>query len=171
MGQILTGSSPLSGGSPAAWRSLTRSIGLLPKMKNQMFPCASTTPPSLPAPNSLMFARRLNRNFSFLLLVSCLTACAQEGPAEPTPEAARQFLQLRGDQYDQPSFFRAAAASDAIAVNGFLTAGMNVNVKDQNDDTALTAAADRGDLQIVNVLLKGGADVNAKGRNNWTALL
>ncbi|HJZ81795.1 MAG TPA: ankyrin repeat domain-containing protein [Pyrinomonadaceae bacterium] len=118
-----------------------------------------------------MEGRRLQQRFSFLILLICVAGCASEGPAEPTPEGAKRFLQLRGYAFDQASFFRAAAAGDAIAVNGFLTAGMNVNAKDANDDTALTAAADRGDVSMVNVLIKGGADINAKGRNNWTALL
>jgi ankyrin repeat protein len=111
----------------------------------------------------------LTKGFSLFLLLFCLTACANEG--EPTPEAARRFLQLRGYEFDNASFFKAVAASDEMAVNGFLAAGMDVNAKDQNDDTALTATADRGDLPMVNLLLKRGADVNAKGRNSWTAFL
>src|SRR5499427_3761181 len=105
-----------------------------------------------------------------MMLCSCL-ACADKEDLEPTPEAAKRFLKLRGYEFDEPSFFRAAAAGDAMAVNGFVTAGINLNAHDDNDDTALTAAAARGDLQIVDVLIKAGADVNAKGRNNWTALL
>src|ERR1043166_2651706 len=87
-----------------------------------------------------------------------LTACAAKEDYEPTPEAAKRFLKLRGYEFDEPSFFRAAAAGDAMAVNGFVVAGMNVNAHDSNNDTALTAAADRGDLQMVDVLLKNGAD-------------
>ena len=108
-----------------------------------------------------------------LLLVALISfgACANNEPGEPTPEAAKQFLKLRGYDFDQPSFFRAAEAGDALAVNGFIKAGMNPNVKDGNDDTAMTAAAARGDLQMVTTLIKAGADANAKGRNTWTALL
>ena len=115
--------------------------------------------------------RRVKIFALLLLLIGCLAACADQGASEPTPEAAKQFLKLRGYDFDQPSFFRAAEAGDALAVNGFIKAGMNPNVKDSNDDTALTAAAARGDLQIVNTLIKGGADPNAQGRNKWTALL
>jgi len=111
------------------------------------------------------------RRVLLVWLTSCLCACAQGVSDQPTPEAARRFLKLRGYEFDNKSFFAAAAAGDEIAVNGFLSAGMNPNVKDHDGDTALTAAAARGDLKIVNVLLKGRADVNAKGRNNWTALL
>src|SRR2546423_7275302 len=93
-----------------------------------------------------------------LAAVCLLSACAEREGYEASPEAAKRFLKLRGYDFDQASFFRAAAASDAMAVNGFITAGMNPNARDENGDTALTAAAARGDLQTVNVLLKGGAD-------------
>src|SRR3954469_20295643 len=96
--------------------------------------------------------RRIGKHLSLLALLLSFAACSAEGPAEPTPEAAKEFLKLRGYNFDQNSFFRAAAASDALAVNGFISAGMNPNVKDENDDTALTVAADRGDLSIVNAL-------------------
>jgi ankyrin repeat protein len=104
-------------------------------------------------------------------LLFCLSACAGPEYSQPTPEASKRFLKLRGYNFDDQSFFAAANAGDELAVNGFISAGINPNAKDQNDDTALTAAADRGDLKIVIALLRGGADVNAKGRNTWTALL
>ena len=116
--------------------------------------------------------RDLKRSFTQLIIVGlafCLCSC--EGAEKPTPEAARRFLKLRGYEFDEPSFFKAAAAGDVLAANGFLSAGINPNAKDENGDTALTASAARGDLQMVNALLSGGADLNAKGRNNWTAIL
>jgi ankyrin repeat protein len=105
------------------------------------------------------------------LILGAVAACADREALEPTPEASKKFLKLRGYEFDVPSFFRAAAAGDTIAVNGFIAAGINANARDDNGDTALTAAAARGDLQMVNVLLKAGADVNAKGRNGWDSLL
>jgi ankyrin repeat protein len=113
---------------------------------------------------------KASKRLLLIVLMCCFAGCAGN-EAEPTPEAARRFLKLRGYEFDERSFFKAAEASDAIAVNGFLSAGINVNAKDENGDTALTAAAARGDSQIIGVLLKRGADVNARGRNNWTALL
>lgn len=111
----------------------------------------------------------------FMLLIMCLlmylSACAASGTGQPTPEAAREFLKLRGYEFDEQSFFKAAIVGDELAINGFLSAGINPNARDQDGDTVLTSAVARGDLRIVNVLLKGGADINAKGRNNWTAFL
>src|SRR6187401_2639871 len=130
-----------------------QSIARPRKTKSPRFRCGSPMRQFHPAQNRTMNHRHLKRGLSLLVLLICLAGCVNDGPSEPTPEAAKQFLQLRGYEFDQPAFFRAAEAGDAIAVNGFLTAGMNVNTKDKNDDTALTAAADRGDLQIVNVLL------------------
>lgn len=121
--------------------------------------------------NKLFRISRILLSITVLVLVGLLSACSETGSSEPTPEAAKRFLQLRGYEFDEPSFFKAAEAGDVIAVGGFISAGMNVDIKDKNDDTALTAAAARGDAKIVEVLLKRGADVNAKGRNNWTALL
>ena len=117
---------------------------------------------------------KIKRNYVQLLIIGLccfFCACAGSGNYQPTPEASRRFLKLRGYDLNEASFFKAVAAADEIAVNGFLSAGMNPNAKDENGDTALTAASSRGDLKIVKALLKGGADVNAKGRNNWTALL
>src|SRR5215471_19416970 len=84
-------------------------------------------------------------------LLCVLTGCADKEGFEPTPDAAKRFLKLRGYEFDEPSFFRAAAAGDAMAVNGFITAGINANAHDENGDTALTSAAARGDLGMVNV--------------------
>src|SRR6267378_5400234 len=111
------------------------------------------------------------RRFKLLTvgLLFCLGACERAGSDRPTSEAAKEVLKLRGYNFDERSFLRAAAEADLIAVNGFLSAGINPNAKDENGDTALTSAASRGDLNIVNALVEGGADVNAKGRNTWTA--
>ena len=110
------------------------------------------------------------RRLLTVCLLSYLCACSQASE-QPTPEAAKRFLKLRGYEFDSQSFFTAAAAGDEMAVNGFLGGGMNPNAKDEDGDTALTAAAARGDVKILNALIKGGADVNAKGRNDWTPLL
>jgi ankyrin repeat protein len=116
--------------------------------------------------------KRIHLTFLLSALLLFLCACVTEpGSDQPAPEAARRFLKLRGYDFDVPSFFSAASAGDELAVNGFLSAGIDPNAKDDNGDTVLTAAAERGDLKIVNALLRGRADVNAKGRNNWTALL
>jgi ankyrin repeat protein len=104
-------------------------------------------------------------------LLVCLCACAEPGDDQPTPEASKRFLKLRGYNFDDQSFLSAANAGDALAVKGFASAGINLNAKDENGDTALTAAAARGDVKIVNALLQGGADVNAQGSSKWTALL
>jgi len=106
-----------------------------------------------------------------MALCVCLCACTGVSSDQPTPEAAQKFLKLRGYDFNENSFFRAAANGDVLAVNGFISGGININAKDENNDTALTASAVRGDAPVVEALLRGGADVNAKGRNSWTALL
>src|SRR5258706_8233180 len=113
----------------------------------------------------------VRRNVGLRLLIGCCLfawGCSSE---QPTPEAAKGLLKMRGYEFDEKSFLSAAARSDLFAVSNFLTAGINPNAKDRDGDTALTSAAARGDSKIVHALLLGKADVNAKGRNGWTALL
>jgi len=104
-------------------------------------------------------------------LLACVCACSEPGSEQPTPEAAKRFLKLRGYNFDERSFFSAITAGDELAVNGFISAGVDLNAKDENGDSALTAAELRGDVKIVNALLHGGANVNARGRGDWTPLL
>ena len=105
------------------------------------------------------------------MLCACVCACTGSFSDQPTPDAAKRFLKLRGYEFDEKSFFKAAADGDVIAVNGFISADINVNARDENGDTVLTATSARGDGKMVECLLRGGVDVNAKGRNTWTALL
>ena len=84
----------------------------------------------------------------FCAMLSVVAGCADKEPFEPTPEAAKKFLKLRGYEFDGPSFFRAAEAGDAMAINGFIAAGIDVNGHDGNGDTVLTVAAARGDLPV-----------------------
>ena len=103
--------------------------------------------------------------------LSLLSGCAPIA-AKPTPEAAIQFLKLRGYNFDEESFLAAAAASDVLAVNAFLAAGIDRDANDEiSGGTALIAAAARGDLAILKTLLQGGADVNRKDKAGSTALL
>jgi len=107
-----------------------------------------------------------------IALAACLgTIACDETGVPPTPDAAKRFLKLRGYDFTEESFFKAAADGDVMAVNGFISAGINVNARNGDGDTPLTAMASLGNVKVVDALLRGGADVNAKGRNGWTALL
>lgn len=104
-----------------------------------------------------------------LCVLLTVSACAPRD-ASPTPDQAKGVLKLRGYDFDQDSFARAAAASDEIAVNLFFAAGMNPNTKDETT-SPLIAAASRGDLEMVTALVQGGALVNQKDEKGFTALL
>ncbi len=116
----------------------------------------------------------MKKSYTLMLLVCLalfLSACEKPNQA-PTPGAAKQLLKLRGYEFDEKSFRRAAAASDLIAVNTFFSAGINPNGKDEESGaTALIAASTRGDLTIVQALLKGGAGINEKDKAGFNALL
>lgn len=110
------------------------------------------------------------------ILLVCLAitffGCASAGNEQPTPGAAKQFLKLRGYNYDEKSFLSAAAANDRIAVNAFIAAGINPNSKDdENGATALVSAATHGEMEMVKTLLKGGASVNERDNFGFNAIL
>ena len=102
--------------------------------------------------------------------VLILGACAAPSERKPTPDQAKGVLKLRGYDFDQVAFARAAAASDEVAVNLFFTAGINPNTKDATT-SPLIAAASRGDLEMVKALVQGGALVNHRDEKSFTALL
>lgn len=107
-----------------------------------------------------------------LWLIFSFSGCASPTNPQPTPGAAKQFLKLRGYNFDEKSFLAAAAANDVIAVNAFFAAGINPNAKDEETGaTALISAAGHGDMDIVKTLLKGGASVNERDKLGFTALL
>ena len=75
-----------------------------------------------------------------ILLVCCLFASlvgCESRNEPPNPAAAKQLLKLRGYEFDEKSFLRAAATSDIISVNTFIAAGINPNAKDP--ETGATA--------------------------------
>jgi len=97
--------------------------------------------------------------------------CAQPRSDKPTLEAAKQVLKLRGYEFNEKAFFAAATASDLMAVNAFLDAGINPNAQDETSGmTVLISAASRGQLEVVNAVLKGKANVNVKDKQGYTAL-
>jgi ankyrin repeat protein len=100
-----------------------------------------------------------------------LSGCADFSNVKPSPENARRALKLRGIEYSEGSFLEYAAAGDEWAVNAFLAAGMNPNVRDDREETPLITAAARGDLAVVKALLNGNADINATDRDKRTALM
>jgi ankyrin repeat protein len=112
------------------------------------------------------FVTRGARAF-IVCLALFLCGCSQtSGELEPTPEAAKQFLKLRGYNFDEAAFVSSVRASDLIAVNAFLAAGINPNAQVESEgNTALIVAASIGDLRIVKALLKGNAAVNLKNKN------
>ena len=103
---------------------------------------------------------------SLLVLSGC--ANIEEGPA--TPENAQRVLKLRGYNFDEKSFFAAAQARDALALNAFFEAGINPNAQNSEGRTVLISAAARGELDVVKLLLSRGVDVNVRDNRGYTAL-
>jgi ankyrin repeat protein len=104
------------------------------------------------------------------MLGACVGQNAKQG-TEASPEAAKQFLKLKGYEFDPKGFFTAVALNDLNAVNAFIAAKFDLNVKDSvTGRTALIMAAASGDLPVVKSLAKAGADLNAEDKGNKPAL-
>src|SRR6476660_666782 len=108
--------------------------------------------------------KRCVRHLSVLCLglsVMALAACSNQKPGqtgETSPEAAKQFLKLKGYEFDPKGFFTAVALRDLAAVNAFISAKFDLNVKDAiTGRTALIMAAAFGDLPTVKSLAQAGA--------------
>ena len=101
-------------------------------------------------------------------MISLSTACnlnvANEEIADAsrpdieTPEGAREMLGRLNISYSVDEFVNGARQSDAVAVQLFLTAGMNPAAKDGDGMTALAAANEAGHSKIVELLADAEAE-------------
>jgi ankyrin repeat protein len=92
------------------------------------------------------------------------------GSCAKTPETPQEELAARNISFTEAAFLHSAASGDVTAVNLFLAAGMDPNVKDQVGGTALRYAAAKGHLAIVQALLDKGAEVNVQDNDGFTPL-
>ena len=109
-----------------------------------------------------MMSRALNLALVVTLLCSLVACNFKSGnneqmnwPGQPditTPEGAREKLSQLNVPYTIDEFVNRAKQSDVVAVNLFLTAGMNPNARDNDDNTALIAAKKAGHEDIVQLL-------------------
>jgi serine/threonine protein kinase len=91
--------------------------------------------------------------------------------ARPDELEARAKLAQKKIPYNEDAFIRVVEDGDTGAVDLFLAAGMNPDVKDATGRTALIRAASRGSNNISRKLLSRGADVNARDQTGSTALM
>lgn len=96
----------------------------------------------------------------FFLFTLIIFSCGAR-TNETTPEMAQSILKLRGYNLTEPDFFRAMNNEDAVAVRGFLQAGMNPNAKNEKGETALTYAIHYKDPKIAKILMEK-ADLNLR---------
>ncbi len=101
---------------------------------------------------------------TWLLLCVLFLSC---GDTARTPQGE---LAARNLPFTATAFLNRAETGDLIAVNLFLAAGMDPNVKDRYGGTALRYAAAKGHLEVVRTLLDKGADVNVQDIDGFTPL-
>jgi len=105
-----------------------------------------------------MTARTLFYALLIALLVPLIACNLQIGntsstesdqPDIETPEGAREKLSQLNIPYTIDDFVKCARESDAVAVELFLTAGMNPDAKDSRGVTALEAATQAGHSDVI----------------------
>lgn len=99
-------------------------------------------------------------SIGILLITLTLFACGARTD-ETSPEMAQSVLKMRGYQFTEADFFRAMNMEDAVAVNGFLQAGINPNAKNEKGETALTFSIHYKDPKIAKLLIEK-ADLNLR---------
>jgi serine/threonine protein kinase len=89
----------------------------------------------------------------------------------PNELAARDRLAQKNIPYSETAFKRVVEEGDTDAVELFLAAGMDPDVKDSAGKTALITAASTGSNNISQKLLSKGASVNVTDSTGSTALM
>ena len=91
---------------------------------------------------------------------NCSSAVTVESviPETRTPQEARTELSNRGIPYSKTSFVGHAKDGNLDVVKLFLTAGMDVNVRNDDNHTAVMRASYGGHLEMVRYLVVNGAE-------------
>ncbi len=104
----------------------------------------------------------------FFLFTLMIFSCGARTD-QTTPEMAQSILKLRGYNLTEPDFFRAMNNEDAVAVRGFLQAGINTNAKNEKGETALTYSIRYKDPKVAKILIEN-ANLNLRDDNGNTPL-
>ena len=98
-------------------------------------------------------------------VVPLLTSCGK------SPDRAKAELLQMDLEYTDKNFFKVATEGNTIAIDLFLTAGIDPNIKNPSGYTALMLAGMGGHTEICKSILKNNkTDPNAKGLQDATAL-
>jgi ankyrin repeat protein len=114
-------------------------------------------------------------NLLSLVLVSMLiiTGCKKQEP-RPATQGTAETVRKPTDTIEpaQPveSLHEAAAAGDIQQIKSLISAGADVNAKDDKGSTPLHYAVILANKDVIELLIAGGADVNVKDDQGHTAL-
>jgi hypothetical protein len=97
-------------------------------------------------------------------------APATPDAARPPESAARPRASIPGEAAAATQLLEAAERGLSTEVSRLLSAGEDVNIRDDNGWTPLIAAASQGHSQTVALLIERGADINLKDYEGYTAL-
>jgi ankyrin repeat protein len=103
------------------------------------------------------------------LVATLVTSLALVGCASKD-EKARESLSKLSLPYTSDSFVNVAGNNDLKALQLYIDAGIDPNVKNNNNETALMVASRKGNLETVQALLQAQANVNSSDSQGNTAL-
>ncbi|MDA2933625.1 ankyrin repeat domain-containing protein [Acidobacteria bacterium AH-259-D05] len=102
-------------------------------------------------------------------LILFILTFAAAGCAHGTPDY-KEELQQRGLSFSEQAFWESVNKGDEVAVELFLNAGMDPDVKDEQEATPLMYCAGAGLVEIASLLVEKGAALNVRDREGKTAL-
>ena len=114
--------------------------------------------------------RLLLTTIAAVVLVGCATTQQSPPPTEAKPVAEAAKLEPPTTKAPDISIHDAAAQGNNEAVKQHLTAGTDVNAKDESGWTPLHWAASKVHNKTAKLLIKEGADVNVVNKNGLSPL-
>jgi len=105
---------------------------------------------------------------AIVALVLVLSVSSRAFPQ--SPEEAQKELQRLNIPYTSEEFIRRARQGDEAAVDLFLDAGIDPDIRDKHGRTALVLATREGNMDVIKTLLDKGADIDARKEGGWTSL-
>jgi ankyrin repeat protein len=104
------------------------------------------------------------------IVIAVLALLLSQPGCAPTADTPQAKLAERNIEYTPDKFLESAAEANMVALNLFLEAGMDVNVKDVYGGTALRYASYNGHVDAVKTLIDRGAEINVQDTDGFTPL-
>jgi ankyrin repeat protein len=103
-------------------------------------------------------------------IIAVLALLLSQSGCAPTTDTPQGKLAERNIEYTPEKYLESAAKGNLLALNLFLEAGMDINIKDAYGGTALRYASYNGHVDAVKMLIDKSADINVQDTDGFTPL-